>query len=126
MSELDVNVWNFPPGGLEIFSNEVHIWKADVYSFRQSLDLFTSWLSDEETQRWQRYLAADVRDRFLIARGLLRGIISFYTGQHPVHISFAASPLGKLYLGFPGGQGWNFRSLIPAEAFYLLSPKDSL
>jgi 4'-phosphopantetheinyl transferase len=105
---LDVNVWYFPPGELQVFSNQVHIWKADVCSFRKSLDLFTSWLSDEETQRWQRYLAADVRDRFLTARGLLRGIISFYTSRHPGHISFAASPLGKPYLGFPEGTGLEF------------------
>ncbi len=108
MSEFDAMVWNNPPGGLQISPNEVHIWKADVQSFRQSLDLFASWLSVEERQRWQRYLAADVRERFLTARGLLRRILSIYTSHNPADIQFAASPQGKPYLGFPGQTGLEF------------------
>jgi 4'-phosphopantetheinyl transferase len=119
MSEFDVNVWKFPPGELQIFTNEVHIWKAEVQPFRQSLDLFASWLSEEETQRWQRYQAADVRDRFLTARGLLRGIISFYTGQPQVHLSLAVSTFGKPYLSFPRGTGLEFSLSHSSECILL-------
>jgi len=120
MSEFDAIEWKNPPGGLQIFPNELHIWKADVPSFSFSLDLFAAWLSVEERQRWQRYLAADVRQRFLTARGLLRGILSIYTSHNPAEIQFAVSPQGKPYLGFPGQAGLEF-SLSHSSAIVLVA-----
>jgi 4'-phosphopantetheinyl transferase len=125
MPEFDGNVWNIPTGELQILSNQVHIWKADVHSFQRSLDFLTPWLSEEETQRGQRYLAADVRDRFLTARGLLRGILAIYTSYAPADIQFAASLHGKPYLSFPGQAGLEF-SLSHSSGIILVAVTSGL
>ncbi len=108
MSQLGAIEWNIPAAGQQILPNSVHIWKAEFQSFRQVQDLLASWLNVEETQRWQRYIAEDVRERFLTSRGLLRAIISFYTGRDPSEIQFAVSPHGKPNLCFPGQTGMEF------------------
>ncbi len=63
--------------------HEVHLW---LVKEAPSLDpdrrtRYASWLSEEERARWQRFRFAQDRDRFLLARGLVRGALTRYRPQ---------------------------------------------
>jgi 4'-phosphopantetheinyl transferase len=59
------------------------------------LDAYRAWLSPEEERRAQRFVREEDRRRFLLARGLARGVLAGYTGEAPSMLAFAAQSFGK-------------------------------
>jgi 4'-phosphopantetheinyl transferase len=75
---IDKMVWNnfsnnsFKPG------EDVDIWHINIPSFINHISKFKILLNDDEMDRAQRYRQEKDRNRFLIARGTLRIILSKY------------------------------------------------
>jgi 4'-phosphopantetheinyl transferase len=70
-------------------------WRVDL---RQSDDVvgeLTSILADDERARAARFVFAEHRRRFIVARGCLRLVLGRCCGLPPVAIEFAYSPHGK-------------------------------
>jgi 4'-phosphopantetheinyl transferase len=59
------------------------------------LETYRAWLSPDETRQSQRFLREVDRRRYLLTRGLARGVLAGYTGEAPAALAFAAQPLGK-------------------------------
>lgn len=78
-----------------IHSNEIHVWRAffDLDKFQQAN--FIKNLSDDEVERAERFYFARDRNRFIVARGILRQLLGFYLGAHPKNISIEYTVYGK-------------------------------
>lgn len=80
--------------------NEVHIWnvKLDVPELtRKKLQLY---LSTAEIQRASRFHFVKDQIHFIVARGMLRKILSYYTNKHPYEIEFEYNKYGKPFIEY--------------------------
>lgn len=77
-----------PPG-------EVHIWTAAVDRLVHRQSTFRQTLSPDEQARADRFVSDEVRTRFVVARGILRDILSRYLVQPPVDLQFVYGRRGK-------------------------------
>lgn len=93
--ELQFN-WGLPPANWNALrQHEVHCWVACLTQPAGMLKDLGLLLSLDELERAARFRIGTVRDRFVAARGLLRQILSRYTGILPRELIFVYGPQGK-------------------------------
>jgi 4'-phosphopantetheinyl transferase len=75
---------------------EVHIWYRVLEGFADGR-YADAWavLTPDERARAARFVHADVRETFVCAHGLLRTVLSAYTGVAPASLEFVAGASGK-------------------------------
>lgn len=73
----------------------------------RSLATYRDWLSPDETARWVRFRREEDRRRYLLARGLVRGVLSDYTQQPPEALAFDVQAQGKPVLRTAPGLHFN-------------------
>jgi 4'-phosphopantetheinyl transferase len=96
--------WRPPPETLMLGSDEVHVWRACLdrnTSYVQSLQQILS--ADEQARAGRFYFEKD-RKHFIVARGLLRVILSRYLDMEPSQLRFCYSPYGKPSLVIPSDE----------------------
>ncbi len=102
-------VWPLPPPSLQFAPHDVHVWGA-VLSLPEATiaTLYTLLTSDEQERAGRLYFARD-QQHFIIARGVLRLLLSRYTNVPPQHLRFCYGTHGKPAL-IPehGGTLWHF------------------
>lgn len=74
---------------------EVHIWKAFLTAEPSQVASFSETLSEDELQRADRFRLKKHRDRFVIARAILRNILGRYLNKDPHELRFQYGPQGK-------------------------------
>lgn len=95
--------WSFPPPGLTLSYDDVHVWCASLDQSVARVQQFAQTLSHDERARAARFCLERVRKRFVIARGILRAILSSYLGIEPSQVQFRYGPYGKPYLSGRNG-----------------------
>ena len=95
--------WRPPPKFLMLGSNEVHVWRAFLDLTTPQVQGLEQTLSPEELGRAERYYFQKDRKHFIVARGLLRNILSRYLQIEPYQIRFRYGPHGKPELSGEGG-----------------------
>lgn len=75
--------------------DEVHVWRARLNLNRSLLCQLREILSPDERQRADRYHFQRDREHFVAARGVLRDVLSRYTGAPPESLRFSYSEFGK-------------------------------
>lgn len=77
--------------------DEVHIWYASVSQEinTRRIKPLEHLLSHDERQRAERFIFQKDYNQYVSARGLLRVLLSRYTGQNPRELVFAYNPYGK-------------------------------
>ncbi len=96
--------WPPPPPDLTLPDNQVHLWRASLElptSCAQSLE---SSLTPDERQRADRFHFDKDRRHFIVARGVLRDILSRYLATEPGQLRFRYSDYGKPALMLTPGQ----------------------
>ena len=88
--------WERPDGRTELQQAEAHIWRI-LLDGNDSPALFNS-LSDDERARAGRFYAPAHAARYTVAHGILRRILSRYTGTRPDLLQFETGEHGKPYL----------------------------
>ncbi|MFW5690936.1 MAG: 4'-phosphopantetheinyl transferase family protein [Chloroflexota bacterium] len=73
----------------------LHVWLARFDELADAQAAYASWLSGDEIERSARLIDAEARQRFIIARGLLRSVLARYLSMPPAALSFAYGPRGK-------------------------------
>lgn len=81
-----------------IENNSVHLWRASLIDLIPHEEKYLKLLNEDELQRAHRFHFQQHRQRFAIARGILREILSLYTDIKPKDIIFHYGPRGKPYL----------------------------
>lgn len=79
---------------------QVHIWQADL-SNTQKLSYYQQLLSADEQQRAEKFVQVLHRERFIMARGILRCLLAHYLQQVPQQLIFEYGEHGKPILAFP-------------------------
>jgi 4'-phosphopantetheinyl transferase len=76
----------------------VHIWFAKLPDFQGSLAEYSKLLSPDEIKRAERFRFPIHRERFILARGILRSLLSQYIKILPENIVFEYGKKGKPFL----------------------------
>lgn len=84
---------------MKIHQDEVHVWLLDIASYWPRLANLLTLLTIDEQQRADRFRFQQHRDRFIIARSVLRLLLSQYATVHPGCLRFCYSSTGKPALG---------------------------
>ena len=80
---------------IKLKQNQVDIWRVRLDLDPSSLKDLKNLLSEEELARADRLRFEKQRKRFIAARGLLRRILSRYTGERPEELKFHYNSNGK-------------------------------
>ena len=89
-------------------SDEVHCWRVRLdVSPETSAGLYAT-LTDDERHRGARLRFERDRQRFIVARGVLRELLGRYLGCDPGRIRFVFNPFGKPALSPECGGGLTF------------------
>ncbi len=87
--------WLTPPGDLTLSSDEVHVWRASLEMVPPQVKALKQLLSADELIRADRFYFQKDRDHFIVARGLLRLILSRYLQIEANELYFCYGPFGK-------------------------------
>lgn len=87
--------WYFPPHHTRLEENDVHLWRASLNQSPSSVRAFWNLLTPDEQGRAERYHFRKDRDHFIVARGVLRSILSRYLPIRPDQLRFNYSYYGK-------------------------------
>jgi 4'-phosphopantetheinyl transferase len=79
-------------------NTKVHVWHASLQQPVEVIQKLEAVLSEEERKRADRFRFAKDRQSFIVGRGILRNLLSRYTGIKPEEIQFKYNPAGKPFL----------------------------
>ena len=82
----------------DLSSDIIHVWIADIQKAMAQAEYFLSILSEDEKKKATDYKFEKDKNRYLISRGLLRELVSGYTGDLPENVEFSYSQTGKPFL----------------------------
>lgn len=94
---------------LSVGKKEVHVWRYRLDRPASEIAASQNLLCSTEKQRMQRLRITTVRNRFIVARGILRRVLAAYLNQDPAGIHFDYHEFGKPYLASrPHGEDIQF------------------
>ncbi|MEI8233562.1 MAG: 4'-phosphopantetheinyl transferase superfamily protein [Verrucomicrobiota bacterium] len=99
-----MNPAQHPPEPMELAPGIVHVWQFPLDAPAGQLRDLSETLSADERERARAFRFPVHRNRYIVARGLLRAILARYTGEAPAALAFAYNPFGKPSLAH-GGRG---------------------
>lgn len=74
---------------------DIHVWSVTLNLEREQIDKFSQILTTQERQRAAKFINPIHGDRWTVARGYLRQILSHYLNRHPTQIVFTYGQQGK-------------------------------
>jgi 4'-phosphopantetheinyl transferase len=95
--------WFSPSGRLSLARNAVHVWRASLDQSPSQVAFLQNSLDDDERSRADRFYFSRDRERFIVARGVLRALLGRYLGKAPQSLSFSYSTHGKPALASESG-----------------------
>lgn len=87
--------WVEGQGSLPLARGECHVWSVRLDQTPQCVRHVWAFLSDAERAKASQFYGLLDRQRFIVARGLLRILLGHYTGASPEEIQFFYSEYGK-------------------------------
>lgn len=93
--ELNLTMWQTPPHTLALAADAVHVWRVDLRVSPECVQRLAATLSADERARAERFRFPEHRERFIVAHGVLRDILSRYLDMPADQLVFATNPYGK-------------------------------
>lgn len=87
--------WLAPPENLSLGEDEIHVWRVHLEQEPWAVKALRGYLNAAELKRADRYHFEKDRKHFVVARGVLRAVLSRYLDLPPGAIEFSYSPYGK-------------------------------
>ena len=101
--------WLAAPCDLALSSDDVHIWRARLDQNEARVDRLQQVLSTDEQARARRFHFDQDRKHFIVARGVLRLLLSRYLDTEPSQLAFRYSSHGKpSAIAMPGQKTLSF------------------
>jgi 4'-phosphopantetheinyl transferase len=75
--------------------NELHVWRASLDLFPLVLQRVERTLDAHEKKRAEKFLVPQARERFVVARGILRELLGTYLGLDAGKVTLSYGPQGK-------------------------------
>jgi 4'-phosphopantetheinyl transferase len=86
------------PGHSRLERNIVHLWGIDLDGSPQCLERCAQWLDTEEQHRVRRLVREEDRQRYVLAHGGLRAVLSRYLGVGPGVVELRRDEVGKPFV----------------------------
>ncbi len=102
--------WTEPQSWPALATGEVHVWLAHLPSARGELEQLTALLTSEERERAARFRTWVLRERWALARAILRSLLARYAGVGAQEIIFQLGAHGKPAFAPPGDPGLHFNT----------------
>lgn len=99
--------WIMPPAPPVLAPGEAHIWLAHLPSARDVQEELNALLTPEELERGRRFRTDALRERWQLARAILRSLLARYTGGDAREITFQLGAHGKPALAAEAGLHFN-------------------
>jgi 4'-phosphopantetheinyl transferase len=96
--------WKSPTGELRLSGHKVHVWQASLNASSLLIQRLQQFLTEEEVVRASRFAFERERHHFIVARGVLRAILSRYLRVDPGYLRFDTNAYGKPSLALPRGE----------------------
>jgi len=90
-----MSIWQSPPAELALGDGDVHAWRVELDQPASRVANLRNFLSADELERVDHFYFSRDRDRFIVARGLLRKMLSRYLRLRPADIAFRYGLRGK-------------------------------
>jgi len=90
--------YNIQTQSVTLQTHQVKLYSVDQLDLKSQLDQVQQYLSVTELQRLASLTHKAVHQQFIVSRGILRYILSQYTGQAPAAIDIKTSAKGKPYI----------------------------
>jgi 4'-phosphopantetheinyl transferase len=87
--------WRRPLNRIEFGKDEVHVWRASLTQDPATVSELSAPLAPDERRRAEKYYRPVDRDHFIVARGILRKIISLYLPISPGALQFTYNEYGR-------------------------------
>ena len=91
------------PQRMTVAADQVHVWHAPLDTSPSEVAGLKETFALDELSRAARFRHATDRQRFVACRGMLREILSWYTGESPGELEFCYGPHGKPLLKVADG-----------------------
>jgi 4'-phosphopantetheinyl transferase len=102
-------LWLPPSADLALSNDDIHVWRTSLDLSESCVQRLRRTLSEDELNRAARFYFERDRIHFIVARGVLRDILSRYLGLAPGHLRFSYTSYGKPALvASHGGDTLNF------------------
>ena len=82
-------------GPIAVDSPDIHVWPFTLAEPEPVVETWRALLSDDERVRADRFVFRRDRDRWIIARGVLRHLLARYCGVEPAAVAFRYASHGK-------------------------------
>jgi 4'-phosphopantetheinyl transferase len=96
-SFVDVG-WESVAGQPSLFTDEVHLWWLPLVADEDAEIRYKAYLSERETEKFERLPDRERKKRFLAGRGILRELIAAYLNLPPSKVNIRFGELGKPYV----------------------------
>ena len=87
--------WGCSSNGIGLGNDDLHVWKVSLDQDKTTILKMSALLAPDECRRAEKYFRSIDRDRFIIARGVLRKILSAYLRISPYELLFVYNEYGK-------------------------------
>ena len=91
----DLSDWEHPTTDLTLRNDEIHVWLAALDVPDARMQELHCLLASDEVERAGRFSFQSDRRHYVVARGLLRCILSHYTKMEPERLLFRHNSFGK-------------------------------
>jgi 4'-phosphopantetheinyl transferase len=96
-----MSAWDTSPATLTLTANDLHLWQVALEQPEPMVQRQRELLSADELARADRFHFDRDRRRFIVARSVLRSVLSRYVQQTPEQIIFSYTPHGKPVIAAP-------------------------
>lgn len=101
--------WSEPPAEITLGPTDVHVWRAGLVQPDNARHELVHILSADERKRMSGFRHERDRQRFAVAHGILRALLSAYVQIPPADLQLLSGAHGKPYLGdLHGGENARF------------------
>ena len=83
-----MTIWQRPLGKTTLDKHQVHLWRANLDLPAAEVVHLASFLSTDEIHRANKFRFPKHKRRFIVARGILRQLLSDYLDINPKNVQF--------------------------------------
>ncbi|MCJ7632759.1 4'-phosphopantetheinyl transferase superfamily protein [Candidatus Bathyarchaeota archaeon] len=90
--------WPRPTLPIRLLEDDIHIWRFEFMQLERYVARLAKIISEEELSRAADFYSIEYRKRFIVRRGVVRTILSFYLNTEPSQLEFSHNHYGKPHL----------------------------
>jgi 4'-phosphopantetheinyl transferase len=87
--------FGFPPTRIKLRDDEVQVWYAFLNNSARQCAVYDELLSNKEKERASRFVRDTDRNRYILRTGILKKLITRYSGLQPDNLRLSYGPYGK-------------------------------